>query len=258
MSTQLIPFSFESSSIRVITHDDGSWSVVAKDVAEALEYTRFDSNLLLHVPDEWKGVNPIRTPGGEQDMLTLTEQGLYFFMGRSDKPKALPFQKWVYGDVLPTIRKTGSYALPKARPTADRLTLRHRQAKVIAATWLSMAKLFGADEPMARAIAADQVRQQTGIDPTPLLSGNTVQEAPQTPTELGKLIDMSARKLNALLALQGFQEKHPETEDWIPTEKGKPYCTCNPFKSPHSHHTGYRTLWYRSILNVLNLQEAVA
>ena len=42
-------------------------------------------------------------------MLTLTEQGLYFFMGRSDKPKALPFQKWVYGDVLSSIRKTGSY-----------------------------------------------------------------------------------------------------------------------------------------------------
>lgn len=95
---------------------------------------------------------------------------------------------------------------------------------------------------MARAIAADQVRKQTGIDPTPLLSGNTVQEAPMTPTELGKLIDMSARKLNALLALQGFQEKHSESDDWVPTDKGRAYCTCNPFKSLHSQHTGYRTL----------------
>lgn len=42
-------------------------------------------------------------------MLTLSEQGLYFFLGRSDKPKALPFQKWLAGEVLPAIRKTGKY-----------------------------------------------------------------------------------------------------------------------------------------------------
>ncbi|QGQ71226.1 ORF6C domain-containing protein [Halomonas sp. PA16-9] len=39
----------------------------------------------------------------------LSEQGLYFFLGRSDKPKALPFQMWLAGDVLPAIRKHGHY-----------------------------------------------------------------------------------------------------------------------------------------------------
>lgn len=39
------------------------------------------------------------------------EPGLYWFLGRSDKPKALPFQKWIYGEVLPSIRKTGGYDL---------------------------------------------------------------------------------------------------------------------------------------------------
>jgi hypothetical protein len=47
-----------------------------------------------------------------QDMLCLSEPGLYFFLSRSDKPAALPFQKWIAGDVVPSIRKTGSYALP--------------------------------------------------------------------------------------------------------------------------------------------------
>lgn len=56
-----------------------------------------------------EGSNRIATPGGEQEMLTLSEQGLYFFLGRSDKPRALPFQKWLAGEVLPAIRKTGKY-----------------------------------------------------------------------------------------------------------------------------------------------------
>ena len=51
------------------------------------------------IPGEWKGRNWIMTPGGEQEMLIISEQGLYFFLGRSDKPKALPYQMWVAGDV---------------------------------------------------------------------------------------------------------------------------------------------------------------
>ncbi|MFB8829081.1 Bro-N domain-containing protein [Azotobacter sp. CWF10] len=48
-------------------------------------------------------------PSGVQDMAVLSEQGMYFFLARSDKPTALPMQKWVAGEVLPSIRKTGSY-----------------------------------------------------------------------------------------------------------------------------------------------------
>lgn len=48
-------------------------------------------------------------------MVCLTEQGLYFFLGRSDKPKALPFQKWLAGEVLPAIRRTGRYVAPSAQ-----------------------------------------------------------------------------------------------------------------------------------------------
>lgn len=121
--TSLTPFSFESSSIRVITHADGNWSVVAKDVCDALGYAESTiSNIektIAHVPDEWKGRYPIPTLGGTQQLWCLAEPGLYFFLGRSDKPKALPFQKWIFGDVAPSIRKTGSYAMPDTQPAAD-------------------------------------------------------------------------------------------------------------------------------------------
>ena len=98
----------EFGSVRVVDKDGDPW-FVAKDVCEALGYQWNGASRIAHVPDEWRGATSVVTPSGEQEMLTLSEQGLYFFLGRSDKPAALPFQKWLAGDVLPSIRKTGSY-----------------------------------------------------------------------------------------------------------------------------------------------------
>lgn len=127
----LTPFSFESRAIRVLTLDGLPW-FVAKDVLLALEYadasTSNISAKIDHVPDEWKGRHPMATPGGTQELWCLSEPGLYFFVNRSDKPKALPFQKWVAGEVLPAIRQTGRYEAqpmpaPTPRPAPETVTM---------------------------------------------------------------------------------------------------------------------------------------
>ena len=104
---------FNNGDFRVRTIESGSeiW-FVAKDVAEALEYSYWQPNIVAHVPEVWKGIKRINTPGGYQEMLCLTENGVYFFLGRSDKKKALPYQIWIAGDVVPSIRKHGMYATP--------------------------------------------------------------------------------------------------------------------------------------------------
>jgi prophage antirepressor-like protein len=109
----LVPFAFEDSLVRVHMDEKGEPWFVAKDVARALEYAEASNpaRICAHVPEEWKGVKRIHTPGGEQEMLCLTEQGLYFFVARSDKSRALPFQKWIAGDMLPALRKTGTYSV---------------------------------------------------------------------------------------------------------------------------------------------------
>jgi prophage antirepressor-like protein len=76
----------------------------------------------LPVPEEWRVVTSVVTSFGEKDTHCLTEQGLYFFLGRSDKPKALPFQKWVAGEILPAIRKRGAY-VTSAKVEEFRLSL---------------------------------------------------------------------------------------------------------------------------------------
>ena len=82
-----------------------------KDVLAALEYSKGSTPSVIFdaVPDQWKGSKLFATLGGEQNMLCLSEQGLYFFLGRSDKPKATPYQMFIAGEVMPSIRKHGVF-----------------------------------------------------------------------------------------------------------------------------------------------------
>ena len=110
MINELQVFEKDNKAIRTISECDQIW-FVAKDIALALEYSEASNpaRLFANVPECWKGVKRIHTLGGEQEMLCLTEQGAYFFLGRSDKPKALPYQMWISGEVVPSIRKHGGY-----------------------------------------------------------------------------------------------------------------------------------------------------
>lgn len=62
-----------------------------------------------------KGISLINTPtnGGIQQLVYINEKNLYKVIMRSDKPQAEPFQDWVCGEVLPTLRKTGQYSVQK-------------------------------------------------------------------------------------------------------------------------------------------------
>lgn len=256
-STSVVPFNFEACEIRVVTHDDGSFSVVAKDVAVALEYTAWHHNLISHVPGEWKGSNPITTPGGTQEMLTLTEQGLYFFLGRSDKPKALPFQMWVYGEVLPSIRKTGSYTVPTAKPATPKLSPSERERLMIAREAYKTAKLFGFDGNMAILSAENYVRNALGGSGVLAHMGATHLLADErgkvyTPTDLGQLMNppMSAIKFNLALEVAGLQKK--ELGGWLPTDEAQGLFEWADTGKKHSNGTPVKQLrWFKTVLDRL-------
>lgn len=59
--------------------------------------------------DDEKGVRKVYTLGGEQELLTVNEPGLYTLIIRSNKPEAKNFKRWITHEVLPSIRKTGKY-----------------------------------------------------------------------------------------------------------------------------------------------------
>ena len=128
---ELKVFEYNENQIRTFVDDKCNLWLVAKDVCGVLGYAMNSSiaQLISNVPMEWKGIKPIDTPGGEQDMLCLSEQGLYFFLARSDKPSALPFQKWIAGDVIPSIRKTGGYNRAISRKELAMLVIQAEEEK---------------------------------------------------------------------------------------------------------------------------------
>lgn len=114
MTNEIQRFAFDHKPVRVVTEGTELW-FVAKDIAAVLEYSESSNpaRLFQSVPEEWKGVKPIHTPYGTQEMVTISEQGLYFFLARSDKEKAVPFQRWLAGDVVPSVRRHGAYMTPE-------------------------------------------------------------------------------------------------------------------------------------------------
>ena len=98
----------EFGRVRVVECEGEPW-FVAKDVCECLELTDVSKTISLLDNDE-KGTNSIRTPGGEQQMLVVSEPGLYSLILRSRKPEAKAFKRWIIHEVVPSIRKRGLYA----------------------------------------------------------------------------------------------------------------------------------------------------
>ena len=119
MSNTIVPFQFDGYQIRVVVNGGEPW-FVAKDVCEVLEQPSI-SKVVSRLKEYEKGMHIMHTLGGNQEMAIISESGLYRLVLTSRKPQAEPFQNWVVQDVLPSIRKTGSYS-GQSQPQTPKLT----------------------------------------------------------------------------------------------------------------------------------------
>ena len=106
-------FTFNPSNqpIRVKVIDNEPW-FAGKDVCSAISIVNHKDALSRLDDDERRG-SAVPTPSGEQTMTLVNESGLYNLIFQSRKPEAKAFRKWVTSEVLPTIRKTGTYTQPQ-------------------------------------------------------------------------------------------------------------------------------------------------
>ena len=109
-SINLSTFIFDNSPVRTSEINNQLW-FLANDVCSILEYKNPRRAIELHCKE--KGVTKWYTPtkGGNQEMIYINEPNLFRLIIKSKQEKAVKFEEWVMEDLLPTIRKTGSYSL---------------------------------------------------------------------------------------------------------------------------------------------------
>jgi prophage antirepressor-like protein len=202
----MISFEFDSANVRVLQDEKGEPLFVGKDLCEVLGYT----NPSKAMGDHCKGVTkryPLQTPGGMQEVRVLTEPDMLRLIVNSKLPAAQKFEAWVFEEVLPTLRKTGEYKIPKKRETS-KATLA-AQAAVLLPKFKAALESVGITGNAATLSANQGVVKVTGVDFLALVGqthlvadkrGRTI-----TATELAAFLGLPhPRAANDLLIEHGF------------------------------------------------------
>lgn len=194
MKNELKIFENEAfGKVRVIEKNNEPW-FVGKDVAEVLGYSNPRKALSDHVKGNHKGVTNCDTLGGKQQLTIIDEAGLYSLVLRSKLPAAEAFQEWVVAEVIPSIRKTGSYSVNqdiKAKEVEARLN--NSRARV-ASTFLKVAQMTDISEykHICQQKAAEVL---SGV---PLLPMQAINENTLSADEVGKELGISGNMVGRI------------------------------------------------------------
>lgn len=173
---ELKQFNFENNQVRTLLINDEPW-FVGKDVAEILGYSNPRDALSKHVDSEDKNSVAIHDGNkGNPNLTIINESGVYALVFSSKLQSAKKFKHWVTSEVLPTLRKTGSYATPQltgeelmAKALIEAKSVLERQNKQII-------------EMKPKAIFADAV----ATSDTSILIGDLAKLIKQNGTDIGQ------------------------------------------------------------------------
>ena len=179
--------------VRVIERNNEPW-FVGKDVAEALGYSQPAKAIREHVKDTHKGVSEMDTPGGRQQIIIIDEAGLYSLVLRSKLPAAEAFQEWVVAEVIPSIRKTGSYSVNQDIKAIEvEARLNNSRARV-ASTFLKVAQ-------MTDLLEYKHICQQKAaevLSGVPLLPMQSINENTLSADEVGRELGISGNMVGRI------------------------------------------------------------
>lgn len=147
----------EFGEVRAQEINGEPWFVL-KDVCQVLGISDYRSAARKLDADE-RGMSQIPSPGGMQEYAVINESGLYTVIIRSDKPQAKAFRKWITGEVLPSIRKTGGYQIYQA----PELELPHQ--------WMKRGTILSDDAAKELGIKKDKIRDLLVSRPTVYVNG---------------------------------------------------------------------------------------
>ncbi|MCI7714416.1 MAG: phage antirepressor [Lactobacillus johnsonii] len=190
-------FNFENNQVRTLLINDEPW-FVGKDVAEILGYSKARNAIATHVDDDDKKGAPIQGDlGGTQEMTVINESGVYALVFGSKLPSAKKFKHWVTSEVLPTLRKTGGYTMPK--------------------TYLEALKAFTAEVEKNEMLSLEnkiQIQQINELKPKADYTDRILKTTDlMTTTQIAKDYGMSAKQFNSLL--HDYKVQFKQNGQWL-------------------------------------------
>ena len=201
-------FQYEGKQVRTVEKDGETWWVL-KDVCAVLGILKH-RDVAARLDADERGSVRVDTLGGTQEMVCVNESGLYHVILRSDKPQAKPFRRWVPKEVLPEIRRKGSYGENRA------VAALAEQVGQLAEMVTKIADdLYGRKEP--EQIRLIPLERKETYSASELLKYNGVR--------------MSVYEFNQMMEEKGYMEeivlrslrKGKERRCKVLTEKGMPY-----------------------------------
>ena len=193
--------------IRSVIKGEEIW-FIGKDVCEVLEYAKYRDVLAKIDSDERMSIK-VDTLGGKQDMIAVNEFGLYTLVLGSRKQEAKQFKRWITHDVIPSIRKTGSYSVKSKRMTKAQSIRLDIAAKAERRRNAELWYKFGcmrSEQEQKEICAYYGTAELAG---KPVLTLPEAKELTYSATEIGQMLGVSANKIGRLA-----QKHNIKTEEY--------------------------------------------
>ncbi|MEC4337651.1 Bro-N domain-containing protein [Stenotrophomonas pavanii] len=200
----ILPFRFESVSVRAVEVDGVPW-FVGKDVAEALGYADSTTAMRSHCRGVQK-LHPIPDALGRlQDTRVLSESDVMRLIVNSTLAAAERFERWVFEEVLPSIRRTGGYLVQPVGQVGDGCALIESAARTLR---LSPAVTLGMYQRLGNKVGHRDLLPQYAVDASNGIDGASSDVTlPLTRLLADFQVGLSAQRMNKLLKDAGVLEQ---------------------------------------------------
>lgn len=192
-------WNYDNLEIRTIEKDGEPWWVLS-DVCKVLELSN-PSKVAQRLDEDERSNFEL---GRQGTAIIINESGLYSVILRSDKPEAKPFRKWVTSEVLPSIRKTGSYRVAQSSPNKSKsLDVKEMNARVrMSNQFLKIANVVTDSTQYKNILIAKSAEVLAG---EPLLPLPKSEQKMYSATEIGDMFGVTAQKVGRIANLNGLK-----------------------------------------------------
>lgn len=259
----IVPFSFDSHQVRVVTdRQDAPWFVL-RDVLEAMGSRTKNADAVesinTGIGEGYVNDLPLQTSGGLQTLIVIAEAAVTYLLSRSNTDQGRRLNRMIHAEILPTLRKTGRYEAPTTKTDDARIS-----ALKLTRLAMQAAKAFGFTGNHAALSADRAILTITGASPLALLGHEHLEANPRGQTyglnELGQMLDppITGVALGKKLETFGLRARDA-AGNLIPTEAAAGLFEWLDTGKRSNHGAPVKQVkWFKDVLAILSPQPTLS